>query len=140
MAIRLKDEYFTIPEAAEKLGVAESTIRRWIREKRLLAYRLGDRRVLLKRDDLEGLIEPVRPAPVRLRKLETVDITDPAELERLRNRRLTPEERERGLAALERLRELERELRRTHPDTQFGSVDELIREAKEQRDRRPDFE
>lgn len=78
--------------------------------------------------------------PVRTRGFETIDITDPAELERLRNRRLTPEERERGLAALERLRELERELRRTHPDTDFGSVDELVREAKEQRDRRPDFE
>lgn len=140
MAIRLKDEYLTIPEAAEQLGVAESTIRRWIREERLLAYRLGDRRVLLKRDDLEGLIEPVRPAPVRRRKLETVDITDPAELERLRNRRLTEEEKERAFAAIEHLRQLERELRASRPGYHWAPVDEIIREAKELRDQQPDFE
>lgn len=135
MAIRLKDEYLTIPEAAEELGVAESTIRRWIRAGRLQAYRLGDRRILLKRVDLDGLIIPVRPG-----KLEIVDITDPADLERLRNRRLTPDEKERAYAALDRLRERERELRRSRPGYRWIPVDELIRQAKEQRDRRPGFE
>lgn len=77
---------------------------------------------------------------MRRRNLEIVDITDPAVLERQRNSRLTPEEKERAYAALEHLRELERELRRSRPGYRWTPVDELIREAKEQRDRRPDFE
>lgn len=135
MATRLKDEYLTISEAAEELGVAESTVRRWIREERLHAYRLGDRRILVKRDDLDSLVTPVRP-----RKLEIVDITDRAVLERQRNRRMTPEEQERAYQVIERLRERERALRRSRPGYQWTPVDDIIREAKEQRDRRPDWE
>lgn len=135
MAIRLKDEYLTIPEAADELGVAQSTVRRWIREERLPSYRLGDRRILVKRDDMEHLIVPARP-----RKLEIVDITDRSVLERQRNRRMAPEEQERAFQAIERLRELERELRRSRPGYEWTPVDDLIREAKEQRDRRPGFE
>lgn len=107
MATRLKDGYLTIPEVAQELGVAESAVWRWIREERLQAFRLGNRRILVKRDDMQHLTAPERP-----RKLEFVDITDRAVLERQRNR----------------------------PGYHWTPIDESIREAKDQRDRRPDFE
>lgn len=61
MVASFRDEYVTVAEAADLLGVAQSTIRRWIREERIPAYRLGDRRILLRHHDLEGLAVPIRP-------------------------------------------------------------------------------
>ena len=52
------EEYLTVAEAATLLRVAPSTIRRWIREGDVPAYRIGRRRVALKRDDLSNLITP----------------------------------------------------------------------------------
>jgi excisionase family DNA binding protein len=45
-----------VPESAMKLKVSVYTMRAWIFQKRLPVVRLG-RRVLLKREDLEKLIE-----------------------------------------------------------------------------------
>ena len=56
------EEYVTVAEAATLLRVAPSTVRRWIREGDVPAYRIGRRRVALRRDDLANLITPARPA------------------------------------------------------------------------------
>ncbi|MGH2618270.1 MAG: helix-turn-helix domain-containing protein, partial [Thermomicrobiales bacterium] len=63
----LDEEYLTVAEAATLMRVAPSTIRRWIREGDLPAYRLGRRRVGLKPTDLSRMIAPARPnsEPVR---------------------------------------------------------------------------
>lgn len=37
----LSDEYFTISQAAEQVGVTRQTIARWIKEGRLTAERIG---------------------------------------------------------------------------------------------------
>ena len=51
---------FSVQEAAEFLGVSESTIRRYISDGRLLAYRLGEQRLIrIKRQDLEKLLSPI---------------------------------------------------------------------------------
>ena len=54
-------DYPTVTEAAALLRVAPSTIRRWIREGDVPTYRLGQRRIALRRMDLATLVTPVRP-------------------------------------------------------------------------------
>lgn len=94
----IDEEYLTVTEAAALMRVAPSTIRRWIREGNLPAYRLGHRRVGLRRDDLASLITPVRKGMPRVSNMRG-DEHPPIG-------KLTPEERQR---ALETMDELERE-------------------------------
>jgi excisionase family DNA binding protein len=55
----VEQAYIGIPEAATYLGVAEKTIRRFIRDDKLPAYRLGNRVIKIKIDDLETVLRPV---------------------------------------------------------------------------------
>ena len=49
----------TVAEAAERLGVHDRTVRKWIREGRLKPYRvMGDRRRYVSADEVEALKEP----------------------------------------------------------------------------------
>ena len=49
----------TVAEAAERLGVHHMTIRRWIREGKLRAFRVpGDVRRYVDADEVEALREP----------------------------------------------------------------------------------
>jgi excisionase family DNA binding protein len=48
----------TVAEAAERLGVHHMTIRRWIREGRLRAFRVGDVRRYVDAEEVEALREP----------------------------------------------------------------------------------
>jgi excisionase family DNA binding protein len=53
-----------VTEAAERLGVHERTIRRWIREGRLKPYKVfGDARRFVAVDEVEALREPVEIKP-----------------------------------------------------------------------------
>ncbi len=54
--------WLTLPQAAEYRGVPPGTIRRWIRQGILPAYRLGPRRIQIDPADLDGLNERIRPA------------------------------------------------------------------------------
>ena len=49
-------EYLTVEEIAKQLGEKETSVRDWIRSKRLTAYKFG-RRLKVKRSDLEKFIE-----------------------------------------------------------------------------------
>jgi excisionase family DNA binding protein len=92
------EEFLTVTEAATLLRVAPSTIRRWIREGDVPAHRIGRRRVALRRADLARLITPARPS---------ADTTDSQAVdEPVVGRRLTPEEKQRALDAMDRAREL----------------------------------
>jgi excisionase family DNA binding protein len=90
----LDEEYVTVTEAATLLRVAPSTVRRWIREGDVPAYRIGRRRVALKRDDLSNLITPAGPGMETRGEVVGDEKWEP--------RRLTPEEQQRALEALER--------------------------------------
>jgi excisionase family DNA binding protein len=92
----VNEEYLTVAEAATLLRVAPSTVRRWIREGDVPAHRIGRRRVALRRADLARLITPARPAA------ETKD--DVAVNEPVVGRRLTPEEVQQALDAMDRAR------------------------------------
>ena len=78
----LDEDYLTVTEAATLLRVAPSTIRRWIREGDVPAYRLGQRRIALRRMDLATLVTPVRPG---VEGASTRSIDDHLEI-----RRMTP--------------------------------------------------
>jgi excisionase family DNA binding protein len=49
----------SIRRAAVLLGVAEPTIRKWLRERRLPFHRCG-RRIVLRREDLEAFLQANR--------------------------------------------------------------------------------
>ena len=54
-------ELFSVQQATELLGVSESTVRRYIDDGRLPAYRLaGERLIRITRSDLEALLSPIR--------------------------------------------------------------------------------
>lgn len=53
-------ELFSVQEAADCLGLSVSTVRRYIQDQRLAAYRVAGERVLrIRRDNLEALLAPV---------------------------------------------------------------------------------
>ena len=88
------EEYLTVAEAAMLLRVAPSTIRRWIREGDVPAHRIGRRRVALRRADLTRLITPARPSMEASGAVAGDQKWEP--------RRLTPEEKQQALEALDR--------------------------------------
>jgi excisionase family DNA binding protein len=55
----IQQAFIGIPEAATYLGVAEKTIRRFIRDDKLPAYRLGNRVIKIKIEDLETVLSRV---------------------------------------------------------------------------------
>jgi excisionase family DNA binding protein len=126
--MRAVDEQFvTVAEAATLLGVAPSTVRRWIREGDIPAYRIGRRRVALKRDDLSGLITPARP-----------DMETSGEVvgdEKWKPRRMTPEEQQRALEALDRARRHAEETRARRGGKLFPPSWITINEQRDERTR-----
>ena len=51
-------QFYSVPEAARLLDVSAATLWRWITARRLRAYRVGPRRIRVRRDDLEALVQP----------------------------------------------------------------------------------
>lgn len=53
-------ELFSVQEAADCLGLSVTTVRRYIQDQRLAAYRVAGERVLrIRRDNPEALLAPV---------------------------------------------------------------------------------
>lgn len=128
MASVLDEETLTVPEAAELLKVSPSTLWRWIDRGDLPAYRVGRRRVRIKKSDVEDRLVSARaPRPIQGQPIYTSLADIP--------RRLTPEEQARGLAALERLREIHARMLRERGGELFPSSSDLINEARDERTR-----
>ena len=53
--------YCTVSSAAKALEVSPSTIWRWVEACRLPSYRVGPKRIRIKKEDLDCVIQPVRP-------------------------------------------------------------------------------
>jgi excisionase family DNA binding protein len=121
------EEYLTVAEAATLLRVATSTIRRWIREGDVPAYRIGRRRVALKRDELTNLISPARPTA---ETKGNVAVDEPVV-----GRRLTPEEKARALEAMDRLKELRKRTFEERGGKLFPPSWETINEMRDERTR-----
>ena len=101
----------------DTLRVAPSTGRRWIREGDVSAYRLGQRRIGLRRGDLASLITPVHA--------EREGMGDASFKETI-TRRLTPEEKRRGLEAMARMKVLSDEILAERGGKPFSNSWELI--------------
>jgi excisionase family DNA binding protein len=121
------EEYVTVAEAATLLRVAPSTVRRWIRDGDVPAYRIGRRRVALKRDDLSNLITPARPG------METS--SEVVGDERWEPRRLTPEEQQQALEALDRAQRHAEETRARRGGKLFPPSWITINEQRDERTR-----
>jgi excisionase family DNA binding protein len=121
------DQYLTVAEAAKLLRVAPSTIRRWIRDGDVPAYRIGQRRLALKRADLTSLITPVGS--------ERGQDDGIAVAERFELPRLTIEEQQRSLDALERAEQLSREILERRGGKPLRPSLDIIHETREERTR-----
>ena len=62
-------DLLTVEQAADYLQVSQSSIRSYIRQGRLKAFRIaGKRKVLIPRPELLGLLEPARNNPADLNR------------------------------------------------------------------------
>lgn len=124
----LDEPMVTVAEAAKLLHVHTATIRRYINSGRLPAYRIGRRRLAVRRRDLDRLIEP-RAVGQRV-PTERAEVDDDwTSLPR----RLTPEEQRRGLEALERVKALQAEMLAKRGGVPFPESWELINEMRDER-------
>jgi excisionase family DNA binding protein len=120
------EDYVTVVEAATLLKVSQSTIWRWIGEGELPAYRLGQRRVWLRKSDLARLISPIGER-LEVRRQETSDA------EQKSREPLTAEERGRGIAAIEQARRLQESILANRGGRPFSSSWRLLEELREER-------
>ena len=73
-------DLLTVEQAAQYLQVSQSSIRSYIRQGRLQAYRIaGKRKVLIPRSALLALLEPARPEDVEADAVssEETDLPEP---------------------------------------------------------------
>lgn len=123
----LDEEYVTMAEAARLLQVHISTIRRWIDSGELIAHRVGQRRVLIKRADLTKLIVPARIEQEkgdRMSKAESLSVPP-----------LTDQEQQNLLAAVEAAKRAQKEQLAKRGGKPFPSSVSLIHEMREERSR-----
>ena len=126
MSAMLEEEYVTVAEAATLLQVSQSTIWRWIDQGNLPAYRVGQRRVRLKKTDLTNLITPARAQEKGAGMAQT---------ERLTLRPLTRKEQQQGLAAIAAAKKLQAEMLAAHGGKPFSPSHTILDELRDQRTR-----
>jgi excisionase family DNA binding protein len=121
------EQYLTVSRAAKLLSVHPSTVRRWIDQGRLPAYRLGPKRIALRSVDLAGLIAP--------RPVERERGRGPDKEEHLTFRPLSDKEQQQLHAAVEAARQHQAELLAQRGGEPFLDSTELIRQARQERTR-----
>jgi excisionase family DNA binding protein len=114
-------EYLTVAQAASLLHVSKSTIWRWIESGELPAYRVGQRGVRLKQQDLDRAIG-------RVGQNKGGRMTD-------KGQRLTPKEQERARVAIEQAKLLQAELLNARGGKPFPSSSSLLEELRDERTR-----
>ncbi|MDA8189663.1 MAG: helix-turn-helix domain-containing protein [Dehalococcoidales bacterium] len=125
MSTILAEEYVTVAEAASMCKVSQSTIWRWIDSGELPAYRLGHRRVLVKKTDLADLLVPARHSYQKGERM--------LHQERQIFAPLTGREQKQMLRAIEEARRLQRGLLDRRAGKPFPSSEELIHRSRDQR-------
>jgi excisionase family DNA binding protein len=127
MSAPVVEEHVSVVEAARLLHVHPATIRRWINSGSLPAYRLGQRRIVIKRTDLARVITPTYS------KQEKGIVASGSERPNIP--RLSADEQQQALAAMEAARKLAAEIRARRNGELFSSSDVLINEARDLRTR-----
>ena len=116
------DELLTVKEAAALLKISTVTVRRWLKQGRLVGYRVGARSIRLRRRDVEALLEP--------RKTEATD-----------TRELPPrtdEEMAQSKEAIRRIDELRERISQERGGKLMPSAVDLIHAERNKRSYRPD--
>lgn len=127
MGTIVDEDYITVAEAADLLRVSSSTIWRWIDQGVLPAYRIGQRRIRLKKGELARLITPARQRREEGERAVEKDLLDPGPL--------TKEEQERMLAAVEAAKRIQAEQLKRRSGKRFSSSADIINELRDQRTR-----
>jgi excisionase family DNA binding protein len=102
------DELLTVKEAAALLKMSTVTVSRWLKQGRLVGYRVGARSIRLRRLDVEALLEPTQ-----------TEVTD--------------EEVAQREEVIRRLNERHAEMLRARGGKPMASAVDLIREDREKR-------
>ncbi len=110
--------YFTVAQAARRLQVSPSTIWRWIDAKKLRAYRIGEKTIRVRREDLEAIVRPTDAAIEAATGSRTKPLGD--------------EESARGLAALRRAAVSRAEQLARRGGQPFPPSSDLVREIREE--------
>lgn len=139
------DEYLTVAKAAALLRVHQSTIRRWIDQGSLPAYRVGQRRLALKRADVDRLVRPVAAAgvapdsaigPVADNDLSTLTPRERAAVIAARRAEIPPltaEQRERGSRAMAEARAIRDRMLRERGGVPFSESWEILNQLRDER-------
>jgi excisionase family DNA binding protein len=123
----IEKDYLTVAEAAALLRVASSTVRRWIRQGDIPAYRIGKRRVALRRTDVDTMIAPVRPETAARQHTIYTDLSQVP--------KMTPEDIQQAIEDMERAFRHSDEIFARHGGKQFPPSGEIINELREERTR-----
>jgi len=123
-------ELLTIAEATRLLKVGRTTLHRWLKAGRLRAYHIGPKAVRIRRGDLAAVMQPVSGGEVSAVK-ETQLLPVQTTI-----RPLTDEEVERGRAALAASQAHIARMLAARGGEPFAPSWSLIREAREERERR----
>jgi excisionase family DNA binding protein len=121
------EETVTVAEAARLLHVNPSTIWRWIDQGQLPAYRVGQRRVRVRRADLATMITPAR-SEAEESYMATIG-------RHPQIRPLTEEERQRSLEAFERIKKLRAKILARRGGEPFPPSWKEINEDRDERSR-----
>jgi excisionase family DNA binding protein len=125
MVLLDEDSMLSVAEAAAHLKVSKSTIRRWIASGDLPAYRVGRRRIALKRSDVATLIAPAREHLQRG--------GDMAKGEQEPVRRLNAQEQQQARAAVAQAKQLQAQLLARRGGQQFSPSWELLNDLRDER-------
>ena len=62
----MSQDYLSVDQAAEELGVSRATIWKWIRRSETPTFRvLGDRRTMVRRTDVDAMRQPILIEPAK---------------------------------------------------------------------------
>lgn len=123
MSLQFDEQLISVAEAAKLLQVSQSTLWRWIDSGKLPAYRIGLRRIRLKRADLQQLVSPARP--------ENSGAT--ASTQPQTGRRLSELEKRRALAALDVIEQHAKEIVAKRGIERFSDSTEILYELRDER-------
>jgi excisionase family DNA binding protein len=62
----VEDRWLTVAEIARELRVNPATVRPWVSKGTLPATRVGQRKLLIRRSELDGMLEEIRSQPPAL--------------------------------------------------------------------------